>query len=49
VNDPTLLAEAEKRRLDRNPSTEAELDSLIKDAMTAPPAIVEKVKSLIGR
>ena len=48
MNDPTLLSEAEKRRLARDPSTEAELDSLTKDVMTAPPAIVEKVKSLIG-
>ena len=48
VNDPALLAEAEKRRLDMDPSTGEELDSLAKDVMTAPPAIVEKVKSLIG-
>lgn len=48
VNDPALLAEAEKRRLDMDPSTGEELDSLAKDVMTAPPAIVEKAKSLIG-
>jgi tripartite-type tricarboxylate transporter receptor subunit TctC len=48
VNDPALLAEAEKRRLDMDPSTGEELDSLAKDVMTAPPAIVEKVKGLIG-
>ncbi len=48
VNDPALLAEAEKRWLDMDPSTAEELDSLAKDVMTAPPAMVEKVKSLIG-
>ena len=49
VNDPALLAEAEKRRLDMDPSTGEELDALAKDVMTAPPAIVEKVKALIGK
>jgi tripartite-type tricarboxylate transporter receptor subunit TctC len=49
VGDPALLAEAEKRRLDMDPSTGEELDALAKDVMTAPPAIVEKVKVLIGK
>ncbi|HEX9453009.1 MAG TPA: hypothetical protein VGA27_01585, partial [Candidatus Binatia bacterium] len=49
VNDPTLLAEAEKRRLDMDPSTGEELEALAKEVMTAPPAIVEKVKALIGK
>ncbi len=49
VNDPALLAEAEKRRLDMDPSTGEELEALAKEVMTAPPAIVEKVKALIGK
>ena len=48
VNDPALLAEAEKRRLDMDPATGEELDSLAKEVMTASPDIVEKVKTLIG-
>jgi tripartite-type tricarboxylate transporter receptor subunit TctC len=49
VNDPALLADAEKRRLDIDPSTGEELNALAKQVMTAPPAIVEKVKQLIGK
>jgi tripartite-type tricarboxylate transporter receptor subunit TctC len=49
ASDPALLAEAEKRRLDMDPSTGDELDSLAKEVMTASPAIVEKVTSLIGK
>jgi len=48
INDPALLAEAEKRRLDIDPATGEELDSLAKEVMTATPDIVEKVKKLIG-
>ena len=49
INDPTLLAEAERRRLDIDPATGEELDALAKEVMTAPPDIVERVKKLIGR
>jgi tripartite-type tricarboxylate transporter receptor subunit TctC len=49
VSDPSLLAEAEKRRLDMDPSTGEELDALAKQVMAASPAIVENVKALIGK
>ena len=48
INDPALLAEAEKRRLDIDPATGEELESLAKEVMTAPPDVVEKVKKLLG-
>ena len=48
INDPALLAEAEKRRLDIDPATGEELDSLAKEVMTATPDIVERVKKMIG-
>lgn len=48
INDPALRAEAEKRRLDIDPATGEELDSLAKEVMTAPPDVVEKVKKLVG-
>jgi len=48
INDPALLAEAEKRRLDIDPATGEELDALAKEVMTAPPDVVERVKKLIG-
>ncbi len=48
VSDPAFLAEAEKRRLDIDPATGEELDSLAKEVMTATPDIIEKVKKMIG-
>ena len=48
INDPALLAEAEKRRLDIDPAKGEELDALAKEVMAAPPDVVEKVKKLIG-
>jgi len=48
INDPALLAEAEKRRLDIDPATGEELESLAKEVMTAPPDVVEKVKKILG-
>ena len=49
INDPELLAEAKKRRLDIDPATGEELQALAKEVMTATPDIVEKVKGLIGK
>jgi len=49
ISDPALLAEAEKRRLDIDPATGEQLESLAKEVVTAPPEIVEKVKKLIGK
>ena len=48
INDPALLAEAEKRRLDIDPATGEELESLAKEVMTATPDVVEKVKKMLG-
>ena len=48
INDPALIAEAEKRRLDLDPEYGEELDKLAKEVMTTPPDIVERVKKLIG-
>jgi tripartite-type tricarboxylate transporter receptor subunit TctC len=48
IHDPALLAEAEKRRLDIDPASGEDLDTLAKEVMTAPPDVVEKVKKLIG-
>jgi tripartite-type tricarboxylate transporter receptor subunit TctC len=48
INDPALIAEAEKRRLDLDPEYGEELDKLAREVMATPPDIVEKVKKLIG-
>jgi tripartite-type tricarboxylate transporter receptor subunit TctC len=49
INDPALLAEAKRRRLDIDPATGEQLQALAKEVMTTPPEIVEKVKGLIGK
>jgi tripartite-type tricarboxylate transporter receptor subunit TctC len=49
INDPALLAEAKRRRLDIDPATGEQLQALAKEVMTATPDIVEKVKTLIGK
>jgi len=48
VNDPALLAEAEKRQLEMDPGTGEELESLAKDVMSAPHYAVERMKKLLG-
>jgi hypothetical protein len=48
INDPVVIAEAEKRRLDLDPETGEELDKLAKEVMTATPDVIERVKKLIG-
>lgn len=48
INDPALRAEAERRRLDIDPTGGEELDALAKEVMNTPPDIVERVKKMIG-
>jgi len=48
VNDPALLAEAEKRQLEMDPGTGQELETLAKEVMSASPDVVERVKKLLG-
>jgi tripartite-type tricarboxylate transporter receptor subunit TctC len=49
VNDPALLAEAEKRRLEMDPGTGEELESLAKEVMSAPPDVVQRVQKMLGK
>jgi hypothetical protein len=49
INDPALLAEAKRRRLDIDPAKGEDLDLLAKDVMTTPPDIVDRVKKLLGK
>jgi len=48
INDPALMAEAEKRRLEIDPTTAQELEALAKDVMASPPDIVERMRKLLG-
>ena len=48
ISDPALLAEAEKRKLEIDPVSGEELQSLAKDVIAVPPDVVERVKKIIG-
>ena len=48
VSDPGLLAAAEKRRLEMDPASGAELETLAKEVMSASPEIVEKMQKLLS-
>jgi hypothetical protein len=43
------LATAEKRRLEMDPGTGAELDALAKEVMAATPEVVQKMQKLLGQ
>jgi tripartite-type tricarboxylate transporter receptor subunit TctC len=48
INDPALVAEAEKRRLEIDPTKWDEMESLAKDVMATPPDIVARMRKLLG-
>jgi tripartite-type tricarboxylate transporter receptor subunit TctC len=48
INDPALKAAAEKRRLDLDPASGVELESLAKEVMATPSDVVERVEKLLG-
>jgi tripartite-type tricarboxylate transporter receptor subunit TctC len=48
VSDPALLTAAEKRRLEMDPASGAELETLAKEVMSASPEIVERMQKLLS-
>ncbi|MBI4528807.1 MAG: hypothetical protein HY695_33850 [Deltaproteobacteria bacterium] len=48
IKDPALLEEAKKRKLDIDPTHGQELESLSKEVIASPPAVVERMKKLLG-
>ncbi|HXF75815.1 MAG TPA: hypothetical protein VNN13_06955, partial [Methylomirabilota bacterium] len=48
VADPALLAAAEKRRLEMDPASGAELEALAKEVMAAAPDTVKRMEKLLG-
>jgi hypothetical protein len=48
VNDPALLATAEKRRLEMDPGSGAELESLAKEVMASTPDVVQRMEKLFS-
>jgi tripartite-type tricarboxylate transporter receptor subunit TctC len=49
VQDPALIAEAEKRRLELDPTTGEELESLVKEVMAASPDVIQRMQKLLGK
>jgi tripartite-type tricarboxylate transporter receptor subunit TctC len=48
LNDPDVLAEAKKARMDVDPTSGEELESLVKEIFDSPPEVIERVKKILG-
>jgi len=48
MRDPALLEDAKKARLELNPLPGEALQKLIADTFDIPPAIIDKVKAILG-
>jgi len=48
LNDPEVLAETKKARMDVEPSSGEELESLVKEIFDSPPDVLDRVKKLLG-
>ena len=48
MRDPELVAEAQKGRMDMDPSTGEELQSLLKDLMDQPREVIDRVKKILA-
>jgi tripartite-type tricarboxylate transporter receptor subunit TctC len=49
VNDPALLAEAEKRRWEAKPVSGERLEALARDVIAQPPEVISRMKEVLGR
>ena len=48
VSDPELLEDAKKKRLEFDPVSGEDLESLGKEIMAQPPDVIERMKKLLG-
>jgi tripartite-type tricarboxylate transporter receptor subunit TctC len=48
LKDPEVLAEAKKARMDVEPTSGEELETLVKEIFDAPPEVLERVKKILG-
>jgi tripartite-type tricarboxylate transporter receptor subunit TctC len=48
LNDPEAAAEAKKSRMDIDPTSGEELESLVKEIFDAPPEVAERVKKILA-
>ncbi|MGH7874105.1 MAG: Bug family tripartite tricarboxylate transporter substrate binding protein [Candidatus Binatia bacterium] len=49
VNDPEFLAEAKKKKLDVDPTSGEEVQALVKDVMTQPKDVIDRLKTMMGK
>ena len=49
MNDPALVADAQKRKWDLDPMSGAELEGTAKEIMVQPPEVIERMKKLLGK
>jgi tripartite-type tricarboxylate transporter receptor subunit TctC len=49
MKDPEFLAEAKKRKLEIHPTSGKQMDALIKEVMSQPPGVIERMKKLLGK
>ena len=48
LSDPEVLAEAKKARMDVEPTSGEELESLVKEIFDSPPEVIERVKKMLA-
>src|ERR671919_789819 len=48
LNDPEVLAEAKKARMDVEPTSGEELESLVREIFDSPPEVLERVKKILA-
>ena len=49
MNDPALLADAQKRKWDLDPTGGEELEAIAREVMVQPPEVIERVKKLLDK
>ena len=49
MNDPELRAEANKKKLDTDPSSGEEIEAIAKEAVSQPPDVIERMRKLLGK
>lgn len=49
MTDPLFLADVKKRRYELDPSTGEELEAIVKEAMSQPPEVIERLKRTLKR
>jgi tripartite-type tricarboxylate transporter receptor subunit TctC len=49
MNDPDVVAEAQKKGLDPNLVSGDDLDRLVKDLIALPPEVIQRMKNLLEK